>query len=485
MGDMLDAAAAFILEPLRSTPWTDWARFWIGQILDDRFVVAWFLPLLPVLLLVPPRWLRPAIIATGLAFVGYVVGAFYLAFWLAMCLAVYGITQKLAVDPQDPAWRPWPVWSAWLLLGGGLLLAFFLDEIELPEPLNTRLWNEYPWLFPLGWRRLAWEPLLNERLDLNLGGGAPPLFLTVFWNLHNIGFAYLSARLLHYVSELRRGAIPPERRTLGRFMAYACYAPSLIQGPIERYELFQQEIDTCHERRGGVSTAVGLWRIGLGVFKSVVATLYFWPFIRTYIMSGRYYNQPEQIESTWLLYFGVYLHIFWLYLEFSGYCDVAAGFSRLLGYRLVENFRMPWIARSLREFWHRWHISLSTLLRDYIYIPLGGNRRHVTLNLCVTFAAVGLWHDLQVQLALWGVLMGLMLAVNQRWHRYAQRLDESGTGAMAALRRAWLRLWPLPQVCAWALTMHAFAHSLLVFFGGNAGWRVTAELLRRAAGAVW
>jgi alginate O-acetyltransferase complex protein AlgI len=82
-----------------------------------------------------------------------------------------------------------------------------------------------------------------------------------------------------------------------------------------------------------------------------------------------------------VLYVGVAVHLYWLYLLFSGYCDVSAGFARLLGYRQAENFDKPWLSTSLRDFWRRWHLTLSFILRDYVYIALGGNRRHVPLNI--------------------------------------------------------------------------------------------------------
>jgi len=93
------------------------------------------------------------------------------------------------------------------------------------------------------------------------------------------------------------------------------------------------------------------------------------------------------------------------------------------------------VATSLRGVWRRWHISLSGILRDYVYIPLGGNRRHVTLNLVVTFALCGIWHFLIPQVVIWGVIMGLMLAVNQRWVQWMERLDAAPTGTLQAIRR--------------------------------------------------
>ena len=127
----------------------------------------------------------------------------------------------------------------------------------------------------------------------------------------------------------------------------------------------------------------------------------------------------------------------------------------------------------------RWHISLSLLLRDYIYIPLGGNRRHVTLNLVLTFALIGVWHVLAFQMLAWGAVMGLMLAIDQRWVSWMKTIDEHATGPIYRFRRAFACLSPLPQILSWAVTMHFFVHSLLIFFGGGGAIRLTWELIRR------
>jgi alginate O-acetyltransferase complex protein AlgI len=299
--------------------------------------------------------------------------------------------------------------------------------------------------------------------------GTPSLLYALFNNVHNIGTAYLTIRLAHYFAEIRRGHLPAQRRSRLNFLAYVCYAPSLIQGPIERFAPFQDEMDACHLRRGWHNVTPALSRMGLGVFKSVIATLYLNRVLReTYGFGGDnlLLEDPNRLGAAWLLYIGALLPITTLYLEFSGYCDVSAGMARLLGYRQHENFRRPWLATSMRDMWRRWHLTLSFILRDYVYIPLGGNRRHVTLNLCITFFVCGMWHEARAQVGIWGIIMGLMVAANARWVKWMKRVDETPTGWIPTLRRGWLRLYPLPQICAWLVTQHAFVWSLLVLFGG-------------------
>ena len=474
----------YLWTPLTTAAWSDLHGFWYRQILDDRFVAAWFLPLVPVLAVLRRDRLRVGIILTGLVFLVYVFGVLYAALWLGVCLGLHRLGESFArqcARPDVPPRRP--IVGTWLLLGGGYVVAMAMHNLKISARLNAWLFEHACWIFPLGTGRFAWEPLYVQ-----VGGTLPhppQLFAALYWNVHSIGVAYLAVRMLQYFSEIRRGTLPPAQRTRLNFLAWVCYAPTLIQGPVERFAQFQAEMDTCHQRRGPLNLLRGLGRIAWGLSKSIIGTLWFQPLVIDVLGVGRrdgYYAAPENIASTGLLVYGVFFQIFWLYLEFSGYCDLAAGTARILGYRQIENFRLPWIATSLRDFWKRWHISLSEILRDYVYIPLGGNRRRGTLNLCITFAACGLWHALAAQVAAWGVLMGLMIAVNQAWAHRMKRLDASATGLLPALRRAALRLRPLPTIVAWLITQHAFLLTLLVFFGGTGGLRVLREIVRRLAG---
>ena len=473
--DYLQQAWEYLRTPIVSAPWHAWREFWLTKILDDRYIVAWFLPLLPILLLLRRDRLRIGIVLTGLVFVGYLFGAAYAGFWLLICVGLYHFAEWFAVRTERepvPRWRTPMV--AMITVGGGLLATMAMQHIPLPEQFQVWLREQALWLFPLGARAWLWEPTFPNFPQAGL-------FKVVFNNAHNIGTAYLAVRMLHYLSEIRRGGLPRERRTLLNFLAYLCYAPTLMQGPIERFAPFQHEMDTCHERRSWTNLPPALARIGLGLLKSLIATLYIAPLLWEIGVTrdSIYFKHPEQVESLWMLYTGVFWAILALYLEFSGYCDISAGFARLLGYRQIENFRRPWLATSMRDMWRRWHISLSFILRDYVYIALGGNRRHVLINLCVTFFLCGIWHSPILKVGLWGLLMGLMVWVNHRWVQWMKRLDEAPTGALPAIRRGWLKLWPLPQICAWLLTQHAFVLSLLLFFGGSGFIRVPREIFRR------
>ncbi|MBN2447886.1 MAG: MBOAT family protein [Phycisphaerae bacterium] len=488
VAEVWEALGQYLWTPIRDTPWAFWRGgalrdFWLKQVFDDRYRVCYFLPLLPILLLLRGRALRFGLIATCVIFLGYNFGLLYPLWWLLVCVVFYWITELFAVEAKrKDVLQIGPPLAAI----GCVVLVTVVTQIPkilpLAPGLNAWLHANMPWLFPLGTRCFAWEP---HWIGIN---PPPQLGQMMFFNLHLVGVAYFSVRMLHYFSELKRDTIPRERRSLLNFVSYLCYAPTLMQGPIERYPRFQDEMDTCHQRRTLANVPPALLRLGIGLAKTLVSTWYFHEYLWNHGIAntrgGGYYDTPEAISSYVALYLGVYVQIFTLYLDFSGYCDMAAGMSRLLGYRLFENFKRPWLSTSMRDFWRRWHLSLSFILRDYVYIPLGGNRRRVAFNLCVTFFLCGIWHQTTLKVAIWGIVMGLMVYINQRWVDWVKRLDASGEGFCAAIRRNWLKLWPLPQICAWAFTMNAFVWTMLILFGGEGCIRVTWELIRRPLNAL-
>jgi D-alanyl-lipoteichoic acid acyltransferase DltB (MBOAT superfamily) len=477
---MLESLWQAIITPIQQTPWSDLRGFWLEQILDDRFVVIYFLPLVPLLLLWPRQHFRTGLLIASVAFIVYLFGVAYAAIWLATCLGMYALTERFAIECRRPDVKPAaPPLVAGLIIGGWYIATMVLHELALPTGFNTWLFEHVPWIYPLGARGLEWEPAFRMLRGESPADEPVPLIYAMFWNIHNIGTAYLAIRMFQYLAEIKRGTIPAERRTRLNFLAFTCYGPLLIQGPIERYADFHDAIDDCHRHRGLGAVPPALYRIAIGILKSLAVTWYLLPVLRYLFADDRYYGHPERIESNWLLVYGVAIQIFALYLEFSGYCDVAIGMSRLLGYRVIENFNKPWLATSMRDFWRRWHISLSALLRDYVYIPLGGNRHHALRNVCLTFFLIGIWHALIPQVGVWGVLMGLMVAVNQNWVAWMKHYDARPESFIARIRRAAARVQPVPTILAWLITQHAFVFSLLVFFGGNGALRVPREIFRR------
>ena len=127
-------------------------------------------------------------------------------------------------------------------------------------------------------------------------------------------------------------------------------------------------------------------------------------------------------QSTLGVWFGVLLYAFEIYFDFSGYSDMAIGLGRIFGFRYPENFRLPYMAKSITEFWRRWHISLSSFFRDYLYIPLGGNRRHVVLNLAIVWALTGLWHGASWNFVLWGLYFFVLLVIERFTRKYLEKI---------------------------------------------------------------
>ena len=227
--------------------------------------------------------------------------------------------------------------------------------------------------------------------------------------LHNlllpIGLSFYTFQSLSYTFDVYRGDRAPESH-FGRFALYVAFFPQLVAGPIERStRLLPQFVVPQSPDYGRI--ADGLKRMAWGFFKKLVIA----------DQLGRYvdlvYGDPTA-HAGLPIWIATYAFAFQIYCDFSAYTDIAIGAARVLGIRLMENFRHPYGATSVRDFWRRWHISLSTWFRDYLYVPLGGSRRGVgrlCLNLLVVFVLAGLWHGANETFLVWGLLhAGYLLA---------------------------------------------------------------------------
>jgi D-alanyl-lipoteichoic acid acyltransferase DltB (MBOAT superfamily) len=219
-----------------------------------------------------------------------------------------------------------------------------------------------------------------------------------------IGLSFHTFQSLAYTIEVYRGDQKAEPN-LGRLATYVMFYPQLVAGPIERPQnlLRQlQSVQTFDAARAVDGLRLMLW----GFVKKVVVA----DRLAEYV--NAVYAQPEQFHGPQVL-LATYFFAFQIYCDFSGYTDIARGAARVMGFNLMLNFRRPYFAQSISEFWKRWHISLSTWFRDYLYIPLGGNRvapvrRYV--NLLVVFLVSGLWHGANWTYVVWGGLHGVYLA---------------------------------------------------------------------------
>ena len=223
-----------------------------------------------------------------------------------------------------------------------------------------------------------------------------------------IGISFYTFQILSYVIDVYRGTAAAQRSFID-LAAYVAMFPQLIAGPIVRYTdiapQLKQRVHTVED------VALGARRFILGLAKKVLLANVLYELISAYKA-----GTETSVLFVWLYAAGFVLH---LYFDFSGYSDMAIGLGRIFGFRFPENFNYPYISASVTEFWRRWHISLGSWFRDYVYIPLGGNRvsrRKQLRNILVVWLLTGLWHGAAWTFVLWGLLFAVLLTMEKLWY---------------------------------------------------------------------
>lgn len=249
-----------------------------------------------------------------------------------------------------------------------------------------------------------------------------------------LGISFYTFLSMSYTIDVYRRELKATASLLN-YQLFVCYFPHLVAGPIVRASYL---LPQCEQPRVIRHDHVinGIWLVLLGFFKKVVigdrlAQVVNWGF------AGHAAPFPD--ANVWLV---VYAFAFQIYADFSGYSDIARGLSKLMGFELPENFRAPYLVTNPPAFWQHWHISLSTWLRDYLYIPLGGNRRgpvRTYANLMTTMLLGGLWHGAGIAYLLWGFFHGLLLVVHRAWTGLFGKKE----GAEGTVSSIWTR-WSLP-----------------------------------------
>ena len=237
---------------------------------------------------------------------------------------------------------------------------------------------------------------------LGLGNAIPILELTL-----PVGISFFTFQAMSYVIDLRRGVIEPMKFL--DFAVYLSFFPQLVAGPIVRASEMAPQIAKRPDPRR-VASAEAFHLILRGLFKKVVVSSW----LASNLVDG-VFADPQGHSSLDVL-FGVYGYAIQIYADFSGYTDIAIGVALLLGFRFPVNFDRPYSALSLRDFWRRWHITLSSWLRDYLYIPLGGNRGQtgdMYRNLLITMLLGGLWHGSTWNFVIWGAIHGVALIIER------------------------------------------------------------------------
>lgn len=224
-----------------------------------------------------------------------------------------------------------------------------------------------------------------------------------------VGISFYTFQTMSYSIDIYRNELKPTKDFIA-FATFVSFFPQLVAGPIERASNLIPQL-TSKRFWNNKLFKNGVLQIVIGFFRKVVVADSIGALI------DGIYNQPEIHNSTTIV-LAVFLYSFQIYYDFSGYSDIAIGTAKLLGFKFKRNFNIPYFSTSITEFWRRWHISLSTWLRDYLYIPLGGNRKGIYKqyrNLFLTMLLGGLWHGSSWNFVIWGMLHGIMLALERRF----------------------------------------------------------------------
>ncbi len=233
-----------------------------------------------------------------------------------------------------------------------------------------------------------------------------------------IGISFYTFHTISYVVDVYRGDIKAQRN-FPNFLMYVSLYSSLVAGPIIRYAHVATEIDSRRENLKDFS--LGISRFCIGLFKKVVIANVAAELVRKYMGDNSDpLTMTELISlSTAEAWFGLIMFAIQIYFDFSGYSDMAIGLGRMFGFHFRENFEYPYISKSISEFWRRWHISLGSIFRDYVYIPLGGNKKHVYFNLLVVWFLTGMWHGASWNFIFWGLYFFVFIALEkaflQKW----------------------------------------------------------------------
>lgn len=256
-----------------------------------------------------------------------------------------------------------------------------------------------------------------------------------------VGISFYTFQSISYIVDIYKGRLTPTRTWL-EYAFFLTFFPALVAGPIVRADYFIPQITRPH-RPNLPQIWAGMWLIITGIIKKAVIADYISQYNDLIFASPTGYSGFESLM-------GAIGYTMQIYCDFSGYSDMAIGLALTMGFRLNANFNFPYRSHTLTEFWHRWHISLSTWLRDYIYIPLGGNRRgtlRTYLNNLLTMLIGGLWHGAAWKFIFWGAMHGLGLALHKALSPALRRIPDT----------------PPIRTCAWILTM-LYVATLWIFF---------------------
>lgn len=346
---------------------------------------------------------------------------FFLFIFLPLCLLFYYST-------KNPAWRNWvliifslafygwgePIWISLLILSS---LFDWGNSIFIDKHRGTK-WAKIGVTVTVVFNlallaTFKYDKFIVEQVNSLLGTSftAPGYALP-------LGISFYTFHTISYVVDVYRGDIKAQRN-FPNFLMYVSLFSSLVAGPIIRYAHVEKEIYGRKENLKDFS--LGVSRFCIGLFKKVVIANIAAEIVRKYMGdNGNPLTMAELLSLSSLeAWVGLCMFAIQIYFDFSGYSDMAIGLGRMFGFHFRENFDYPYISKSISEFWRRWHISLGSIFRDYVYIPLGGNKRHIYFNLLVVWFLTGLWHGPSWNFIFWGLYFFVFIALEkaflQKW----------------------------------------------------------------------
>ena len=287
---------------------------------------------------------------------------------------------------------------------------------------------------------------------LGFGGQLVPVLHLVL----PVGISFYTFKAMSYAIDVYRGDARPMRRFTD-YMCFEAFFPDLVAGPIIRYAALEEQMRVRQHTLDKFARGVAFFALGMG--KKILLANPMGHIADTAFAAG-----PQHVVDAW---FGLVGYAFQIYFDFSGYSDMAVGLALMLGFVLIQNFDSPYKSHSITEFWRRWHISLSTWLRDYLYIPLGGNRkgqRRTYVNLMTVMLLGGLWHGASWNFVIWGGIHGGMLALERKLgkahplRRLPPALGVATTFLVVCISWVFFRAKTLHQALLFMTSLFGLAH---------------------------
>ncbi len=323
-------------------------------------------------------------------------------------------------------------WNWWFvpLMALSTVIDYFLGLWIVQKPSSRKLFlvSSIVWnvglLFVFKYFNFFQDNLIG--LLENLGMSASPLTVQI---MLPVGISFYTFQKMTYTIDIYHGKLQPHRNFLD-FALFVSFFPLLLSGPIERARNLLPQV-SAPRSMAGLRLREGVWLITWGLFKKIYIADNVAGIVNPVFSPGWRGSGMEALVGT-------YAYAVQIYCDFSGYSDIAQGLAMLLGFEVMRNFEFPYFARNPSEFWRRWHISLSSWLRDYVYIPLGGSRSdewRTGRNLLITMLLVGLWHGAAWTFILWGIYHGCLLIAHRMTSGRGPRED---LGQRPASMPSWL-----------------------------------------------